>query len=505
VRIVIVTSISFLLASAVGAISDGPFQLELSFTVPGLPGAIQQVKFNDIDSDGSPEVLATDGHHVVLYSIRTDSLLFNLSLDDTVQLGAILLDDVNRDKIPDIVVTYDGIGASVEVFDGASGLQSRGSISVPRYPSAIGGCDPGPDILYAGDLNGDGNKELLISAEYIELIVPYDWEITRGIAYLYWSFPDSLIWTQNRYFESANACPLQSSPGGVWLRGSTCSYFSHGGYTSKGIDKLSCFLDDTDSIAVPQIPLRTVCYGTPYFQQDDHLFAAYKHDSFPGGQTTFLTIAQTYFRCQDSSYDVGRYSLNLYRMSSPSAISLVWLVDIAGPVYSNFLFPADSSGYILAFRGDSLVMFRESDGSIRSVIPGVPAGQRSWECPFADGIERLVTINDQTVSLYRFDITSDIEEPRQLTPLPFSFALQQPYPNPFNAQLSIPVSFTGAGRIDISVHNLLGQKVAQLFSGKTTGSEMVFPWNAANVGSGVYIVKASSETATRTAKAILLK
>jgi hypothetical protein len=84
------------------------FVHDLTFSVPGLTDSITQVEFNDIDGDGFPEVLATDRLSVVLYSITGDSVIFTDSLLRQGFPTELLLEDVNRDSIADIVVAmYD--------------------------------------------------------------------------------------------------------------------------------------------------------------------------------------------------------------------------------------------------------------------------------------------------------------------------------------------------------------------------------------------------------------
>jgi len=57
--------------------SGGSIELEnvLSFDVPGIQ-TIQKCDLDDIDFDGQPEILVSDGSKVVLYSYAYDSVLF---------------------------------------------------------------------------------------------------------------------------------------------------------------------------------------------------------------------------------------------------------------------------------------------------------------------------------------------------------------------------------------------------------------------------------------------
>lgn len=72
------------------------------------------------------------------------------------------------------------------------------------------------------------------------------------------------------------------------------------------------------------------------------------------------------------------------------------------------------------------------------------------------------------------------------------YALSQNYPNPFNPTTTIEFALPNSSRVDIEIFNILGQKVATLFSGnKAVGYHQV-EWNASNFGSGVYFYKISA-------------
>ena len=90
--------------------------------------------------------------------------------------------------------------------------------------------------------------------------------------------------------------------------------------------------------------------------------------------------------------------------------------------------------------------------------------------------------------------------------IPQNMALLEPYPNPFNSTAQIPFELSAPGRIDLSVYNLLGQKVATL-SNKLeymAGRHMV-SWNAADATSGLYFVKLTSGDIVQTKKLLLVK
>ncbi|GAB4374024.1 MAG: hypothetical protein Kow0042_18330 [Calditrichia bacterium] len=88
------------------------------------------------------------------------------------------------------------------------------------------------------------------------------------------------------------------------------------------------------------------------------------------------------------------------------------------------------------------------------------------------------------------------------------FALLRAYPNPFNPFTRILVNLDSPGEIQISVYNILGQKVKLLFSGKLTAGEHNFYWDGKNaqgvaLSSGIYFIELKNGEQKRVLKLIL--
>ena len=90
--------------------------------------------------------------------------------------------------------------------------------------------------------------------------------------------------------------------------------------------------------------------------------------------------------------------------------------------------------------------------------------------------------------------------------LPESMTLLNPYPNPFNSTAQIPFELSASARVELSVYNLLGQKVATLVNPQeyTAGRHQV-AWDASGVTSGLYFVKLTSGEQVQTKKLLLVK
>ena len=67
-----------------------------------------------------------------------------------------------------------------------------------------------------------------------------------------------------------------------------------------------------------------------------------------------------------------------------------------------------------------------------------------------------------------------------------SFSLQQNYPNPFNPGTVIRWQLAVSSDVELSVYNLLGQKVTTLVSEKQQAGYHKVEWDAGQMASGVY-------------------
>jgi len=89
--------------------------------------------------------------------------------------------------------------------------------------------------------------------------------------------------------------------------------------------------------------------------------------------------------------------------------------------------------------------------------------------------------------------------------IPESFSLEQNYPNPFNPSTRITFNITEAGLTNISVYNLLGQKVATVLNQDLVAGRHTVDFNGSNLSSGVYFYKLESGKNVATQKMMLLK
>jgi len=127
---------------------------------------------------------------------------------------------------------------------------------------------------------------------------------------------------------------------------------------------------------------------------------------------------------------------------------------------------------------------------------------------------RLLVISPETDELFsftgEFEITEVIIANSQYEvsvnlPLAASFNLSDAYPNPFNPTTTMTLTMPMAGKIKVEVYNLLGQSVAILASGYKDAGTYNLTWDATDVSSGMYFVKAQGDGFTKTQKLMLIK
>jgi hypothetical protein len=70
----------------------------------------------------------------------------------------------------------------------------------------------------------------------------------------------------------------------------------------------------------------------------------------------------------------------------------------------------------------------------------------------------MIALLENRVIAYRIEVSASVEMD-QSDHLPDAFTLNRPYPNPFNAEVTIPLSLPKRTEVQVEVFNLLGQKI----------------------------------------------
>lgn len=107
-----------------------------------------------------------------------------------------------------------------------------------------------------------------------------------------------------------------------------------------------------------------------------------------------------------------------------------------------------------------------------------------------------------TIDFTATAILTSIEDENNLVD---KYYLEQNYPNPFNPSTKINFGLKKAGNVDITLYNILGNKVATLLNGYKSAGNHTINFNASNLSSGVYLYKIISKGFVQTRKMILEK
>jgi hypothetical protein len=119
----------------------------------------------------------------------------------------------------------------------------------------------------------------------------------------------------------------------------------------------------------------------------------------------------------------------------------------------------------------------------------------------------LIVNTAQARNLY--STTTDITE-NLTTTIPENYVLDQNYPNPFNPSTMISFSVLRRARVNITIYNLLGEKVIELLNDVLPVGTHQVNWDGRDgigreVASGIYFYRLRTDDFHRTRKMILLK
>ena len=88
---------------------------------------------------------------------------------------------------------------------------------------------------------------------------------------------------------------------------------------------------------------------------------------------------------------------------------------------------------------------------------------------------------------------------------PHTSQLLTAYPNPFNPSTTLEYSISSPALIQLSIYNVLGQKVETLINGKQNAGKHTFHWEAKNHPAGIYLAVLNNGSESKTTKMVLIK
>jgi hypothetical protein len=169
-------------------------------------------------------------------------------------------------------------------------------------------------------------------------------------------------------------------------------------------------------------------------------------------------------------------------------------LELTGPDFNGFLYnyARSSAGELVQEDGS------QQDCRVRFIAQN---GARNFVSPFAMP-QDVWTNGEKPEEEAPAGWTSVEEIPNSLVN---TFTLDQNYPNPFNPSTKIRFNLPQAGNVNLSIYNLLGEKVAEVMNQEMTSGTFEVTFDGSNLSSGIYFYKINTNNYTATKKMILMK
>ena len=125
----------------------------------------------------------------------------------------------------------------------------------------------------------------------------------------------------------------------------------------------------------------------------------------------------------------------------------------------------------------------------------------------------LIVINPEDELIFTsngsFDVdevlVTNSEEFINVVDVSLEFSLSNAYPNPFNPSTTIELNIAEASYASVKVFNLKGEMVGVLMDGMVDANTYTMTWDASNLSSGVYMIRAEAGGQIATQKVMLVK
>jgi hypothetical protein len=173
-------------------------------------------------------------------------------------------------------------------------------------------------------------------------------------------------------------------------------------------------------------------------------------------------------------------------------VSILYVQD--QPIY----FAGTSVGLFSTTKLDSMntVWVQEGAETIGNVVVDMVDVRQS------DGFVVVGTHGNGVYSATVTEIPSAVRNPENV---PQSFALENAYPNPFNATTHIRFSIPKEGPVRLAVFDVRGAEIATLVDGHLPAGDMEVRWDAAGRPSGMYFIRLTAGGRHQTCKVTLVR
>ena len=149
-------------------------------------------------------------------------------------------------------------------------------------------------------------------------------------------------------------------------------------------------------------------------------------------------------------------------------------------------------GYSSIFNTFTRLELTEEDGISQSPLGG-------------DNTALVMTSEGALYAFNPYTNASGMQDEKSEIQLPYLFKLTQNYPNPFNPTTTINYQLATSSNVELSIYNILGQKVATLVDEKQKSGYHQVEWNASRFSSGIYFYRIKAGEFQDVKKMILIK
>ncbi len=500
-------------------------ELGLEVAVPDSVNIAGGIEIRDVNGDGYSELLILNANPIVTYSLKEKRVLdfFRYATDGLTRLyRAEYVDGDDRLDVAEAVLIP---GEANDTFAlivhyGADAYLAPDTVySVPGLDSSRA---YSMDRLYFADADRDGQRELYARYYYVEEYWEDPWQTEPYRTYYYSpvcydiasaaiSLPAQLPQDLSPFYTSAN------SEGGISTISVTSGRFydpSHHGSGSRRYSSFTVHVEGADGTLNGRGFESLVRCDNDGWMYNDYEYGA-----------NLLSIAAGDILPETPGLEMVMYAAYSFSVAGPSSwcsahegqLVLFNLLDPVNWVTISEEMPCDTSidqVFVDSRFADAILSLDNGKIRLRDAatlqvidepkepITGAWVGyvQLQVDLPYVAAF-----CNGRTLSFYALSrIPTGIQDDPGLV-LPDQFTLGQPYPNPFNPTVTIPVTLHRKGHLRVEVFNPLGQRVATLHDAISAPGELVLSWDASEFGSGVYLIKATLGEETKTTKAVLVK
>lgn len=488
------------------------------------PKSMKQIA--DVNGDGiSDMIIATENYWTICYngnsSVTADTLWkFNTHFG-TNNTGSVdwedamqIMDDINNDGIPEVVIGCGGGNEEVYVLSGGTGRV------IWEYD--------GPGSNYDGDINGlrvdkdynnDGKKDVLISASGEGATNP-----GRHSVICVNGLNGQVIFMQVQNSEFTHDV-TSTTTGGAIGKGSNGGPYGVVGFNNTGSTVWNYTTTSTvwSMKEIPDINNDGSTDIAGLWGFNGSIFAL---SGSTGSQIWVNNLATSNNGTIELLDDMDKNGFvditasgpqTAYRIDSKNN-NLMWtrffassyirdagmLGDVTGDSIAEVLYSTQQPGKVFVLNGETgAILFEYTFGtSINERADRVAAlnsinGNTSNEFVSASRDGRIKCFDGGPGQV--IGIISNNNN------IPGKFALYQNYPNPFNPATQIKFDVPRASDVKLTVFDLLGREVAVLVNGKLNAGVYNAEWNADNLASGVYFYELSAGDFRDAKKMLMIK